>query len=285
MERPDDRSHVATVFVIDADPATGDMAKNLLSGSEIRCEVYATCRDFLAEYDAARPGCIVLEQRIPDMSGLQLQRRLAGNGLCPASLVFVLGQSSVSTAVELMRGGAVHVLEKPVRPVELLTAVQEALDLDRDRRRLAHSDGQVKDLIAALSRKEREVLELIAVGKSVKAMAAQLELSVRAVEQRRQGLMEKLQLHSPLELMRFSVTAQRVFRPATANGAVAVASPSVNGHLPLATALLDRGGLPSPAFATPVRQDRPLNGAARRAANGNGDGFAGAVLKAINRPR
>ena len=88
MERPDVRSHVATVFVIDPDPAIGDMAKDLLSGSELRCEVYSTCRDFLAAHEASRPGCVVLEQRIPDMSGLQLQRRLALNGSRRLPLVF-----------------------------------------------------------------------------------------------------------------------------------------------------------------------------------------------------
>ncbi len=79
------------------------------------------------------------------MSGLQLQRRLVGSGICPASLVFALGQPTVSTAVELMRGGAVHVLEKPERPLELMSAVQEALDSDRDSRRHVQTDEELDD--------------------------------------------------------------------------------------------------------------------------------------------
>jgi two-component system response regulator FixJ len=283
MKRPDVRSHVATVFVIDPDPATGDMAKDLLSGSETRCEVYSTCRDFLAEYDAARAGCLVLEQRIPDMSGLQLQRRLALNGSRRLPLVFVLNEPTVLLAVELMRGGAVDVLEKPLRPVELLTAIQEALDLAEHRRRDAQTDQQLQDLIAALTRKEREVLELIAVGKSVKAMAAQLELSVRAIEQRRQGLMAKLRLGSALELMRFSVNAQRVFRPAAENGDSATVARSGNGHERTAVGALSRYG--SPNSAPPNAVDQARNGHLCHAANGEGEAFADAVAKLVRQPR
>jgi FixJ family two-component response regulator len=225
-----ERTNEATVFVIDPDPTTGAVMKDLLIGSELRCEIYTTCRDFLAEYDVSRLGCVVLEQRIPDMSGMQLQRRLALNGTRQLPLVFVLDGATVSTAVELLRGGAVHVLEKPLRPLELLTAIQEALDLDRERRRTAASDDQVQDLIAALNRKEREVLELIALGKSVKAIAIQLEMSVRAIEQRRQKLMAKLQLQSALELIRFAILARRSFRTAPADGPAGAVRPSVNGH-------------------------------------------------------
>jgi two-component system response regulator FixJ len=225
-----ERTNVATVFVIDPDPATGAMMKDLLIGSELRCEIHTTCRDFLAAHDVSRPGCVVLEQRIPDMSGLQLQRRLALSGTRQVPLVFALNDATVSTAVELLRGGAVHVLEKPLRPLELLTAVQEAIDLDRERRRAAASDEQVRDLIAALSRKDREVLELMALGKSIKAIAVQLELSVRTIEQRRQKLMAKLQLRSALELMRFSIFTRQNFRSVAADGPAGAVRPSANGH-------------------------------------------------------
>jgi FixJ family two-component response regulator len=230
-----ERTSGATVSVIDPDPATGAMMKDLLIGSELRCETHTTCRDFLAAHDVSRPGCVVLEQRIPDMSGLQLQRRLALNGSRQLPLVFVLDGATVSTAVELLRGGAVHVLEKPLRPLELLTATQEALDIDRERRRAAAGDEEVRNLIAALSRKEREVLQLIALGKSIKAIAVQLELSVRTIEQRRQKLMAKLQLQSALELMRFSILARRAFRLTVANGPAGAVRPSANGHAPLYT--------------------------------------------------
>ena len=208
MHRAASHFEQPTVFVIDPDPTIGAMLMDLAAGWNLHAEIFTTCRDFLAAYSTDRTGCLVLEHRIVDMSGLQLQRRLAASGTT-LPMVFVIAEPNVSIAVELMRGGAIHVLEKPFRPIELLTAVQEALALDRDRRHLTQCRQQINDRVATLSRKEREVLERIARGKSVKAMAADLGLSVRAIEQRRNSLIKKLHLKSPLELMRFSLTVQR----------------------------------------------------------------------------
>jgi FixJ family two-component response regulator len=221
MHRAATHDDYPTVFVIDPDPTIGTMVMDLVAGWNLHAEIFTTCRDFLAAFSSRRTGCLVLEQRIVDMSGLQLQRQLAASG-ATLPMVFVIAEPNVSIAVELMRGGAIHVLEKPIRPVELLTAVQEAVSLDQDRRHVEQHREQIHDRVAALSRKEREVLELIARGKSVKAMAAELELSVRAIEQRRRSLMEKLHLKSPLELMRFSVTMQRSI--AVDNGTVGFAA-------------------------------------------------------------
>ncbi len=206
MPRSHDLPEVATVFVVDPDPSTGETIRGLLDGSEISCVAYRTGRDFLSDYEDGQPGCLVLEQRIPDMSGLQLQHRLSASG-CVLPLVFVTAKTDVSTAVELMRGGAVHVLEKPVRAVELLEAIHEALALDRDRRGAKDQTTRVKNLTATLTRKEVQVLELIAAGRSPKSIAAELELSVRAVELRRNSLMAKLDVSSSLELMKFAVLA------------------------------------------------------------------------------
>jgi two-component system, LuxR family, response regulator FixJ len=208
MPRSHELPEVPTVFVTDPDPTTGQTIRKLLDGTEIGCEFYRSGREFLAAYRDDQPGCLVLEQRIPDMSGLQLQHRLAASGAA-LPLIFVTARPDISTAVEFMRGGAVHVLEKPVRTAELLEAIQEAIALDRGRRHAKNNQKRLKDLTDALTRKERQVLELIAAGKSVKAIAAALELSVRAVELRRKSLMKKLEVRSTLELMRFSVLANR----------------------------------------------------------------------------
>jgi FixJ family two-component response regulator len=207
---PEDRQETSTdapvVCVVDPDPATGARVNEALDGSSLRCEAYCSGREFFAAYDPSRPTCLVLEMRIPDMGGLQLQRRLAASG-SPLPLVFVTSHADVSMAVEAMRGGAVHVLEKPVRPMELWSAIQEALAREESRCREQEHQRQMRERVAALTRKERQVVQLIAEGKSVKAMATRLGLSVRAVELRRRSLMEKLDLHTPLELMRFSILA------------------------------------------------------------------------------
>jgi FixJ family two-component response regulator len=198
----------AKVFIVDPSPSTGDIISEILEGSNLRCEAFRSGREFLAAYHDSQPGCLVLELRIPDMSGLQLQHRLlaGGSGL---PLVFFTDDTNVSTAVELMRGGAVHVIEKPARPIELLSAIQEAIDLDQHRRNIRTRQARLRSLTESLTSKEREVLELISRGKSSKAIAAELELSVRAIELRRNSLMKKLDAASAAELMRFSVVVQR----------------------------------------------------------------------------
>jgi two-component system response regulator TtrR len=207
MHRSHDMHDTATVFVVDPDPATDRVITEVLEGSGLGCEFFRSGRDFLAAFSDSLSGCLVLEQRIPDMSGLQLQQRLVTGG-CSLPLVFMSTNSDVSTAVELMRRGAVHVLEKPARPIELFNAIQEAVELDRERRRVRNREANLNKLTATLSRKDRETLDLIAKGRSCKAMASELELSVRAVELRRNSLMKKLGIRSPLDLMRFAVVLQ-----------------------------------------------------------------------------
>jgi two-component system response regulator FixJ len=203
MRRSNSPADLATVFVIDPDPALGRMIEE---GTNLACEKFCSAREFFADGRHARPGCLVLDSMIPDMGGLQIQRRLAAyDSLLP--LVFVASRTDVSTAVELMRRGAVHVLEKPVRPIDLLGALQEALAINAARRQAAAQQRVLRERIAALTWKERQVLGLVAQGKSAKAMSAALGLCPRAVELRRRRLMEKLDLETPLELMRFSIVA------------------------------------------------------------------------------
>ncbi len=206
MRQSHEVQDVPTVFVVDPDATTGQMTSEILNGFDIACKALRTARDFLSAYQEGQPGCLVLEQRIPDMSGLQLQHRLSAlGGLLP--LVFVIAKPDVSTAVELLRGGAVHVLEKPLRAMELLEAIQEALVVNESRRQAKSEARRLEGLTSSLNEKELEVLQLTAAGKSPKAIAAALALSVRAIELRRKSLMKKLAVENSVELMRFSVVA------------------------------------------------------------------------------
>jgi FixJ family two-component response regulator len=206
MSLSSESQEVPTVFVVDPDAATGKKISEVLDGLKVASKAFQTARDFLLAYNEGQPGCLVLEQRIPDMSGFQLQHRLsASGGVLP--LIFAIAKPEVSTAVELMRGGAVHVLEKPLRALELLKAIEEALLVDQKRRQAKSEDRRLEGMTATLSRKELEVLQLTAAGKSAKAIAAALELSVRAVEIRRKSLKEKLAVNTSAELMRFSIIA------------------------------------------------------------------------------
>lgn len=193
-----------TVFVIDPDPATGTVVKNLFQGQELAVQTYVSGREFFAAYTGDRPGCLVLEQRIFDISGLQIQQRLARqNQRLP--MIYVAAHMDVSTAVILMRGGAIHVLEKPLRTVELLAAIQEAVALDQNERRQMMGQRRLDEAIAMLTNKERQMLRLFALAKSTKAIAAELQICSRAVELRRRSIMDKLGLKSSLELLRFAM--------------------------------------------------------------------------------
>ena len=170
--------------MIDPDPVTGTIVKDLFEGHELTVEAYASGRGFFAAYAGDRPGCLVLEQHIFDMSGLQIQRRLAKqNQRLP--MVYVSSRLDVSTAVVLMRGGAVHVLEKPLRSIELHDAILEAVAIDRSERGKEAGKRRVKESIAMLTRKERQLVDLVASAKSTKTIAEELSICSRAVELRR----------------------------------------------------------------------------------------------------
>ncbi len=201
---------VATVFVIDPDSTTEKTVKELLAGSRLNVQSFTCARDFFAAYRPGEPGCLVLEQRIFDTSGLQIQRRLAEQEHCLPQ-IYVTSSIDVSTAVILMRGGAVHVLEKPLRSMELFNAIQEALALGERQRREAVEKSQVCESIAKLTHKERQLVGLLAAAKSTKAIAAELSISSRAVELRRHGVMRKLGLNSSLELVRLAVLGHEKF--------------------------------------------------------------------------
>jgi len=195
-----------TVFVVDPDPLTGSTVKDLLHGYRLTVEVHASGREFFAAYAGDRPGCLVLEQRIPDISGLQIQRRLTEQKQ-RLPMIYVSSKLDVSTAVALMRGGAIQVLEKPMRSIELLSAIQEGVANDQHERRKAARKRQVRESIAKLTAKERQLVGLIAAAKSTKAIAAELGICARSVELRRRGVTEKLGLRSSLELLRFAMLA------------------------------------------------------------------------------
>ena len=199
---------VPTVHVIDPDGSTRTAVRELVSGMNLPCVTYDSGREFLAAHRDSEPGCLVLEVKIPDMSGLQIQRRLAAEKRT-LPLIFLTGHADVSLAVELMRGGAVHYLQKPLRPMELLEAIEEALAVDRARRRARQRRQRVKEGIARLTAGEREVLRRIAEGRATKVIAADLEVSRRTVELRRVRVMEKLGLKSPTALLHFAILAHR----------------------------------------------------------------------------
>lgn len=190
----------ATIFVVDDDEAVRRAlaAAGSLLGHPVRA--FASAAEFLAAYTPDQPGCLVLDVKMPGMTGLELQRKLAGAGAA-VPVVMISGHADVRTAVEAMTLGAVTLLEKPFRLDELLGHLRRAVEKDRESRAERAEHAEAESRLAGLTPKEREVLEMIAAGKTNRAMAEELGLSLRAVEDRRARLMRKVNARSVAELV------------------------------------------------------------------------------------
>jgi len=195
------------VFVVDDDPAMRKSLRWLIESVGLDVESYATAHEFLDAYDPDQAGCLVVDVRMPGMSGLDLQEKL--NQLkIGIPIIIITGHADVSMAVRAMKSGAVDFIEKPFSDQALLDRIQSAIDLDtRNRERRARTK-QVDDRITLLTPREREVMDLVVDGKSSKEIAAQLGLSPKTIEVHRAHLMEKMQADSLADLIRMAVSAR-----------------------------------------------------------------------------
>ena len=187
-------SEDAVVFVVDDDPAVRDSIAMLVRSEGLAVRTFDSAGRFLIAWDRCAPGCLIVDLRLPGLSGLDLQERLAGDDRAPP-IIFLTGYGTVPAAVRALKAGAMDFLEKPFDPATLLARVREALATDLERR----SDTRRLD---ALTPREREILEQVAAGGTNKAVAADLGISVRTVELHRARGLRKLSVRSVAELVR-----------------------------------------------------------------------------------
>ena len=189
-----------TVFVVDDDDGVREAIGLLLDSVKLPFTGFSSATDFLTSFDPDRPGCLVLDLRMPGMSGIELQSRLRAMG-SHIPIVFVTAHGDVPTAVEAVKAGAVDFIQKPFQDQKLLDMINEALDRDaRDRAAMDEVEA-IEARLASLTPREREVMSLVAVGKRNKAMARELGISQRTVEVHRARVMEKMNAHSVSELV------------------------------------------------------------------------------------
>ena len=190
----------ATVFIVDDDPAVRDAIRWLMEQVKLKVQVFASADEFLASYIPGTHGCIILDIRMPGMSGLELQERLkAARAFIP--IIIITGHGDVSIAVRAMKAGAVEFLQKPFNDQLLLDTVQSALSTysaiwDQEERR-----QQYNRYLSSLTKREKEVLNLMRTGKANKVIAAILKISVRTVEGHRATIMSKTGAKSLGELI------------------------------------------------------------------------------------
>jgi two-component system, LuxR family, response regulator FixJ len=191
----------ATVFIVDDDNGVRGSIRLLLKSVNLQTTPFASAQEFLAAYSPDQPGCLILDIRMPGMSGLELQQELNHRGAV-IPVIFISGHGDIPMAVAAMQQGAFDFLTKPFRDQELIDRVQRALQQDAQYRRGLREAHQVKERLAHLTPREREVLDLLTQGKQNKAMAADLDLSQRTVEIHRAHIMEKMGARSIAQLVR-----------------------------------------------------------------------------------
>jgi two-component system response regulator FixJ len=189
------------VFIVDDDEAVRSSLRLLIKSVGLDPTVLGSAREFLERYDPAQPGCLVLDVRMPEMSGLELQEQLNRRGsIIP--VIFITGHGDVSMAVDAMQAGAFDFLQKPFRDQDLIDRLQRALEKDRANRTVLKQRSVIRERLESLTPREREVLEMVISGKPNKIMAADLAVSQRTVEIHRARVMEKMGAASLAHLVR-----------------------------------------------------------------------------------
>lgn len=198
----------ATVFVIDDDEAVRTSLRLLLKSVGLPVETFASAQEFLDQYDEDRAGCLVLDIRMPGISGLELQQHLNDrNSIMP--IVFITGHGDVPMAVEAMQAGAVDFIQKPFRDQDLIDRINRALDKDREMRSELRERDEIRRRMSQLTPREHEVLDLVTQGKANKVIAGDLNVSQRTVEIHRARVMEKMGAGSLAHLVRMVIEANR----------------------------------------------------------------------------
>jgi len=203
-----DHNNVPTVYVVDDDPQIRESLKLLMRGVGLRTEVFGSAEDFLEAFedDAGPPRCLVLDVRMPGMSGLGLQEKLAAARI-KIPVIMITGYGDVSMAVKAMGAGAVDFIEKPFSRQTLLTRVQEAIDQDAARRHRETQRSNVSERLASLSHREREVMDLLIAGHHSKQIAAKLNIGEKTVAKHRARVFEKMRIDSVAGLVHLAYTS------------------------------------------------------------------------------
>jgi FixJ family two-component response regulator len=191
------------VFVVDDDPAVSVSMKRLIRSLGLEVQTFSSAEDFLRTNRPDAPGCLVLDVRLPDLSGLDLQQELA-KGNVDLPIVFVTGHADIPMSVRAMKAGAVEFLTKPFREQDLLEAIQHAIGQHRTSRQQRAEISELQQRQDLLTPREREVFPLVASGLLNKQIAHQLGASEKTIKIHRSQLMRKMKANSLADLVRMS---------------------------------------------------------------------------------
>lgn len=195
------------VFVVDDDEAVRDSLGMLMRSVGLAVETFSSASEFLERFDAGRTGCLVLDVRMPGMSGIELQERLVARK-ATIPIIFITGHGDVPMAVHALRTGAVDFIQKPFSDQALLDRIQQALAQHLREQKKSARKGTLREKIARLTPREKEVMQMVTGGKPNKVIAIDLGVSERTVEIHRARVMEKMQASSLPDLVKMVVESR-----------------------------------------------------------------------------
>jgi two-component system response regulator FixJ len=194
-----------TIYIVDDDDGMRRALTGLMTTVGYHAVPFARPGDFLAKYDPKQPGCLVLDVRMPEMSGLEVQQQLNRTGsLVP--VILITGHGDIPMAVQAMKDGAFDFLQKPFRDQELLDRINAALKQDAENRAVVERQADLRARAQSLTPREREVMALVVDGRANKVIAIDLGLSERTVEIHRANVMEKMGARSVAHLVKMHLT-------------------------------------------------------------------------------
>jgi len=197
---------IQTVFIVDDDAAVRESLAALLESAGLQVEAFGSGDAFLAALDPTRGGCVVLDVRMPGLSGLEIQEKLATkNSLMP--VIIMTGHGDLPIAVQAMKAGAIDFIEKPFDDFAIIESVRGALGRSEENWRKASLVSEIKQGLGRLTTREREVLDELVIGNLNKVIAHNLGISSRTVEIHRARVMEKMEARNLAHLVRLALTA------------------------------------------------------------------------------
>jgi len=194
------------VFVVDDDQAMRNSLKWLIESVGMKVETYSTADEFIQNYYPGRAGCLLLDVRMPGMSGLELQEHFIKHQI-NIPIIIITGHGDVPMAVRAMKSGAVDFIEKPFNDELLLESIRNALSMDVEQRAAQAERAEIATRLANLTPREHEVMEMVTAGKANKEIAQTLGVSAKTVEAHRSRVMEKMQADSLADLVKMAVAA------------------------------------------------------------------------------
>ncbi len=194
-----------TVFIVDDEAEVRDALKLLMDSVGLAAETFASAQAYLDQFEPQRPGCLVLDIRMPGLSGLELQEKLSEEALHPP-IVIITGHGDVPMAVRAVQAGAVDFIEKPFRDQVLLDSVHRAITRDAEQRGEASRLADIEARLQRLTPREKEVLDLVMTGMRNTVIAVELGVSQSTVEAHRAKVMEKMEAKTLSDLMRMMLS-------------------------------------------------------------------------------